>query len=92
MAQHLTFRGQVADESGALVPAASIVLNGPSALVRTAKSASDGSYVVSDLAPGDYTVRATAPQLVLREPISVSLRADSQTLNLVRTSLSKNSR
>jgi hypothetical protein len=82
MAQKAALRGQVTDESGAVVHAATVVLNGPSG-VRTTKTAVDGTYVFADLPPGDYTLRASAPQLLLREPATIAFRSTSQTLNLV---------
>lgn len=66
-----------------VVPAANIVLSGPSGLVRTAKSGPDGAYIFSDVAPGEYTVQATVSQLSLKGALRVSLRSGSQTLNLV---------
>lgn len=82
MAQRASLRGQVADESGAVVPGATVVLNSPSGF-KTTKTGVDGNYAFSDLPPGDYILRASAPQLVLREPVVVSLRSSSQTVNLV---------
>src|SRR5205085_4672396 len=45
--------------------------------------AGDGSYSFAGLPVGDYTVQASAPNLVLREPAKVSLRAGMQTLNVL---------
>jgi len=81
-AQSLTLRGRVADESGAVVPGADIVLKGSAGVVQSVTSSSEGTYTFSGLLPGDYTIEATASQLILREPVAVSLRG-SQTLNLV---------
>jgi hypothetical protein len=83
VAQKAPLRGQVTDESGGIVPAATVVLHGPSGLVKTAKSNGDGLYTFADLAPGEYTVTASARGLVLREPVSVSLAASPQILNLL---------
>lgn len=82
MAQRAALRGQVADESGAVVPAATVVLNGPTG-IQTTTTGVDGSYAFTDLPPGDYTLRASAPQLVLREPAVIAVRSTSQTLHLV---------
>lgn len=82
MAQRGVLRGQVTDESGAVVPAASVVLNGPSG-ARTTKTGADGSYAFADLPAGEYTVRASGPQLGLREPATIKMRSSTQTLNLV---------
>jgi hypothetical protein len=79
--QTVSIRGQVTDESGALVPAATITLNGPSG-VKATKAASDGSYTFAGLAPGNYTVQASAPDLALPQGVKISLKAGTQTLNL----------
>ena len=82
MAQRVALRGQVTDESGAVIRGATVELGGPSG-VKTTKSGADGHYAFADLSPGDYTVRASAPQLVLREPVAIALQSTSQTVDLV---------
>ena len=82
MAQKAALRGVVTDESDAVVPAATVALSGPSG-ARTTKTGVDGSYVFAELAPGEYTVRASAPQLGLREPAKITIRSSAQTLDLV---------
>ena len=62
-AQTATLRGQVTDESGAIIPGATVKLNGPSGLVKTLTTGSDGSYSFAGLMPGNYTVLASAPDL-----------------------------
>src|SRR3954454_5260965 len=83
MAQNLTLRGQVSDESGAVIPGAKILLQDSSGVVRSVQSAVDGRYSFSNLSPKDYILNATAPQLALKEPVRVSLRSSSQTVNIV---------
>jgi hypothetical protein len=82
-AQKVALRGQVLDESGALIPAARVVLSGPAGLTKQTQAGGDGSYVFADLTPGAYTLRASAPQLILLKPVNVSLGASAQTVNLV---------
>ena len=82
-AQTATLRGQVTDESGAVVPGAKIVLAGPARLAKTTAAATDGSYSFGDLPPGAYMMQASAPSLVLRQPAKISLKAGVQTLNLL---------
>src|SRR5262249_11305779 len=83
IAQSLTLRGQVVDESGGIVPGAAVSLSGPGSLSETTKTGNDGSYTFTNLAPGSYAVRATAPGLALRQPARVELKSESQMLNLV---------
>ena len=49
-------RGTLKDDSGAVIPNATVRLSG-NGLEKTATTATDGSYVFSGLAPGNYTVR-----------------------------------
>jgi len=82
VAQTATLRGQVTDESGALVPGAKVSLAGPGGVSKTMKAANDGSYAFTDLAPGDYIVQASAPSLALRQPLTLSLKPGQQAVNL----------
>src|SRR6202035_2581310 len=41
-----------------------------------------GSYTLSGLQPGEYKVSATAPELATQQPVTISLRSGTQTLNL----------
>src|SRR5258708_3951664 len=82
-AQTATLRGQVTDESGAIVPAATVTITGPGGLSKTAVAGNDGSYSFADLPPGANTVHTTAPGLALRQPAKIALKAGAQTRNLV---------
>ncbi len=76
-------RGQVTDESGAIVPGATVTASGPGGLVKAAISGNDGSYSFVNLSTGAYVVRATAPALALRQPAKVTLSSSVQILNLM---------
>ncbi len=81
--QQASLRGRVTDESGAVVPAATVTINGPSGTSRTTQSAGDGTYSFADLARGSYTVQASAPGLLLRRPAKVMVEAGPLTLDLL---------
>jgi hypothetical protein len=81
-AQTAMLRGQVTDESGAIVPGAMVSLSGPGR-ARAATAGNDGSYSFPDLPLGNYTVHASAPGLALRQAAKIDLKAGAQTLNLV---------
>ena len=81
-AQTATLRGQVADDSGALVPGAKVTLTGPAGLVKIATSDDKGSYVFNGLATGDYQLAGSAPDLTMVQPVAVSLHPGIQTVNL----------
>jgi hypothetical protein len=82
-AQTATLRGQITDESGALVPEAKVALTSSSSeQARETASARDGSYSFADVPAGEYTVEASAPQLILPEAVKVNLTSGAQVLNL----------
>ena len=82
LAQNSLLRGVVTDESGAAVPGATVTVAGPGGLEKTAVTGGDGAYTFSGLTPGDYVVQASAPQLVLPQPRTVTIRNGAQSLNL----------
>ncbi|MBZ5592304.1 MAG: carboxypeptidase regulatory-like domain-containing protein [Acidobacteriia bacterium] len=82
VAQTAVLHGQVTDESGAIIPGAKVTLNGPSGLVKTVTTGSDGSYSLAGLTPGNYTVQASAPDMAMARPVKVALSGGTQALNL----------
>ncbi len=84
-AQTATLRGQVMDESGAVVPGATVTLSGPSGIAKSAISASDGTYSFVGLPSGNYTVRVSAPDLTQPSPAKIALQPGLQSLNLKMT-------
>src|SRR5947209_6392781 len=81
-AQNATLRGQVTDESGAVVPGAQVTLNSPSGVVKTTTPANDGSYSFPNVPANRYTVQASAPDLTLQPPANIDLKTGSHVLNL----------
>jgi hypothetical protein len=55
-----TIRGVVTDNSGAVVPAATVTLAG-NGLQRSAQTQTDGSYAFQGLAPGQFSVKMAYP-------------------------------
>jgi Carboxypeptidase regulatory-like domain len=80
--QTSTLRGQVTDESGALVPGAKVTLVAPDGVAKTATADGQGRYSFPPLAPGSYTVSATAPDLSTPQPVKLALKPGPQTLDL----------
>lgn len=83
VAQTFTLRGEVSDESGALIPGANVTVTGSDGFSKTALAGIDGSYSLPGLPSGSYTVEASAPGLILREPAKISINNGNQTLNLI---------
>ncbi len=85
-----TVKGILSDSSGAVIPAASVTLNGngPS---RSVQSQADGAYTFSGIAPGTYTVTVSIPGFtpfsqtvnvatgnVAQLPIQLAVQAETQ--------------
>jgi hypothetical protein len=71
--------GVVTDESGALVPGATVTVSNAKGPVKSATSGDDGTYSVSGLDEGAYTVQASSPGLQQVQPTAVELRGGTQT-------------
>jgi Carboxypeptidase regulatory-like domain len=78
--QSVTLRGLITDESGAIVPGATIVVTNGSGSTTNTVSANDGSYSAA-LPPGDFSVQASAPSLK-SAAVKVSIRSGVQSLDL----------
>src|SRR5215471_19164030 len=55
-----SIRGTMTDDSGAIIPAATVTITGNGA-PRTVQTQADGSYTVQGLPPGNYHVRVSFP-------------------------------
>ncbi|HEV7744669.1 MAG TPA: carboxypeptidase regulatory-like domain-containing protein [Pyrinomonadaceae bacterium] len=55
-----TLRGVIKDELGATIVGATVTLTDPNGVEKTAITNGEGAYVFNGLAPGKYTVHATA--------------------------------
>ena len=78
-----TLKGVVADGSGALIPGAQVKISDESGVMKAVTSGDDGSYVVSGLAAGKYTVQASSPGMTQAEPSTVEIGGGVATLNLM---------
>jgi hypothetical protein len=85
LAQTAALRGQVTDESRAVIPGAKVTLAGAAGSVKTTAADNNGAYSFVGLAPGSYSVQATAPQLAMPKPATIALKPGLQTLNLQLT-------
>jgi hypothetical protein len=81
-AQDATLRGKIADPAGLPVSGASVTLQDAVGRVSSATTGSDGVYVFSGLAAGEYKANATAPQLALPAPRNVTIRAGANSVDL----------
>src|ERR1700733_4950119 len=81
-AQTEILRGLVADESGAVVPGATVTLSGSAGRARTTIADEKDSYSFSGVPPGIYSDQASARQLTQTQAVKVSLKPGPQIVNL----------
>ncbi len=75
-------RGVLTDESGALIPAATITITGPRGVRKTVQTQADGSFVAPGLTPGAYTVTLALPGFSPYEAKVDISAAKTQQLNI----------
>ena len=85
LAQAGSLHGQVTDQNGAIVVGAKVTIRSSAGQSKTTTTDNGGAYSFGNLSPGDYTVEASAPSLVLQEPAKITLRPGAQTLNVQLT-------
>ena len=81
-AQTGTLKGVVTDESGGVIAGAKVTLTSSSGQVREAVSSKEGAYSFSNVPFGEYTLQASALQLSLPEPATVTLSSGVLVFNL----------
>ena len=81
-AQTASVRGQITDESGAVIPGAKVSLTNPAGAVKTTTAGNDGAYSFTGLTPGEYGLQASAPELAMPQPVKIALKSGNQVLNL----------
>jgi hypothetical protein len=77
-----SLKGTITDESGALVPGAKVTVLASDGKEKTTSSGADGSYVLSGLAAGAYSVEAEIPGLRQTKPATVTIGTTAATLNI----------
>ena len=77
-----TLRGQITDELGGLIVGATITLADAKGVEKTTTSSRDGTYEISGLAPGNYTLRISATGFASYENAEVAISNRAQTLDI----------
>src|SRR4051812_27091950 len=70
-----TLRGQIKDELGGVITGASVTLMGTDASHKSVTTNGEGVFVFSELAPGNYTLRAAQEGFAAYENAAVAVRA-----------------
>ncbi len=76
-------RGVITDQSGAAIPGAQITVSGEAGIVNISTSGDDGSYAVNGLAPGKYSVQASAAGLAQGDAVAVDVGNGIATVNIL---------
>lgn len=77
-----SLRGQVTDQSGAVVTQADVALTPASGTPLSTKTDAQGMYEFKGLAPGEYTLDVVAPGFTLYENTKVEIAAQPLRLNI----------
>jgi hypothetical protein len=80
LAQTTVLRGAVTDESGAVVPGATVTMTALGRAARAQKSDGKGGYQFAGIEPGAYTMQAAAPGLI-QSPFVVEVTSGQNTVN-----------
>src|SRR5580704_1841072 len=78
----VTLRGQVTDESGAIVPGAQIVVTGSEGIHRSTSADDQGQYILTGLPAGSYGVVGSAADLAMPHPVQTVLTKGTVRLDL----------
>jgi len=77
-----TLRGVIKDELGATIVGATVTLTDANGVEKTATTNGEGAYVFSGLAPGKYSLRATAKGFADADETEVDLASGRQSVDL----------
>jgi len=80
--QAAQLRGQVTDPTGAVIPGATVSLSRAGGRTVTSTASSEGTYSFTALETGEYRLQASAPNMMMPEPVVVAIRPGLQTVNL----------
>jgi Carboxypeptidase regulatory-like domain/TonB dependent receptor len=77
-----TLRGVIKDELGATIVGATVTITDASGVEKTTTTNGEGAYVFSGLAPGKYSLRASAPGFAVSDDTELDVTAGRQSLDL----------
>src|SRR5215217_9336393 len=80
-------RGQVVDETGARIVGATVTVINGNNVAKTTQTNDAGVYAISGLAPGSYTVRATAAGFAPYEQTGVTITTRGSQLLDIKLSI-----
>jgi hypothetical protein len=87
---HGSIRGTVVDPSGALVPQSQITISNANGFSRTTRTSATGSFAVTNLAPGSYSVSINANGFTPALEGGVQVTSDKVTRENIKLGISVN--
>ncbi|HUV70736.1 MAG TPA: TonB-dependent receptor [Terracidiphilus sp.] len=82
-AQTASLRGQVKDESGAMIPGATVLATGASGSQLSTVSGADGAYLLKGVPDGRYQVEAKYSGFEMKSPVFFVAHGRDANLNLI---------
>src|SRR5258705_748907 len=73
-----TLRGVIKDELGATIVGATVTLTDATGVEKTTTTNGEGAYVFTGLAPGKYSLLASAPGFAVSDDTEVDLTSDGR--------------
>ncbi len=70
-----SIHGTITDPTGAVIPSSTVTVTGDGGLTTTVTSGANGAYALQQVAPGHYTVSASAQGFATSAPNSVTVSA-----------------
>ena len=70
-----SIHGTITDPTGAVIPSSTVTVTGDNGLSTTVKSGGNGAYALEQVAPGHYTVSASAQGFAASAPRDVTVSA-----------------
>ncbi len=73
------FTGTVTDSTGGVIPNATVLITGPDGTQKTATTDAQGSYTLSGLPPGNYTIVVSSPGFKTSDARTIAVTAAEPT-------------
>ena len=70
-----SIHGTITDPTGAVIPSSTVTVTGDGGLTTTVTSGANGAYALQQVAPGHYTVSASAQGFAASAPQNVTVSA-----------------
>ena len=77
-----SLRGVVTDQTGAVIPGSVVTATASNGQIKSVAAGNNGSYALTGLTPGTYSVEASAPGFAQAQRTAIAVESGEVTLNL----------